>query len=71
MTGRPDVVIVHGNAAVVLSGDKASELLDLVGVVKSPTFIGWQCPADDLPKLRAAALTRGWQLVEHEPRPTP
>jgi hypothetical protein len=67
----PDVVVVLGRAAIVVSGDRAHDLLTACGVTMAPTFSGYQAPLEDLPRLRAAALTRGWILVEHEDaRPT-
>jgi hypothetical protein len=66
---RPDVVVVRGRAAIVVSGDKAHDLLTACGVVMAPTFAGWQAPVDDVPRLRAHEA-RGWTLVEHGGRPT-
>jgi hypothetical protein len=65
---RPDVVIVPGRAAIVVSGDKAHDLLEACGVTMAPTFAGWQAPLDDLPRLRAHAEACGWSLLVHETR---
>ena len=64
---RPDVVVVRGRAAIVVSGDKAHDLLEACGVTMAPTFAGWQAPLDDLPRLQAHAEARGWTLLMHEP----
>ncbi len=63
----PDVVIAHGTDTAVLSGDKALALVDLVGCIRDATYAGWAVPLDDVERLRTAAHTRGWSLVEHEP----
>jgi hypothetical protein len=39
---RPDVVVVTGRAAIVVSGDRAHDLLTACGVAMAPTFAGWQ-----------------------------
>jgi hypothetical protein len=68
---RPDVVVVCGRAAIVVSGDRAHDLLTACGVAMAPTFAGWQAPLDGLPRLQAHAKARGWTLHVHEPaRPT-
>ena len=67
---RADVVAVRGGAAIVVSGDRAHDVLTACGVVMAPTFASWQAPLDDLPRLRAHAEARGWTLVEHGGRPT-
>ena len=67
---RPDVVVVRGRAAIVVSGDKAHALLTACDVPSVPTFAGWQTSLDELPRLRAHAEARGWSLLEHDPRPT-
>jgi hypothetical protein len=66
---RADVVVVCGRAAIVVSGDKAHDLLTACGVTIAPTFAGWQAPLDDLPRLRAHADAGGWTLHGHETRP--
>ena len=74
MTRRPDVTVLHGRGMAVVSGDRALDLVDLVdlvGCVRNASYAGWLVPLEDLPRLRAAAVTRGWTLAEHEPaRPT-
>jgi hypothetical protein len=65
---RPDVVVVCGRAAVVVSGDKAHDLLAACGVTMAPTFAGWQAPLNNLPRLCAHAEARGWTVHVHEPR---
>jgi hypothetical protein len=63
---RPDVVVTRGRGMAMLSGDRALDLVDLAGCTRDASFAGWLVPLEDLPRLRAAALTRGWSLVEHE-----
>jgi hypothetical protein len=63
---RADVVVVCGRAAIVVSGDRAHDLLTACGVVMASTFAGWQAPLEDLPRLRAHAEARGWSLLLHE-----
>jgi hypothetical protein len=46
---RPDIVVVCGRAAIVVSGDRAHDLLTGCGVAMAPTFAGWRAPLDDLP----------------------
>jgi hypothetical protein len=67
---RPDVVIVTGRAALVVSSDRAPDLLTACGVTMAPTFAGWQAPLEDLRRLQAHAEARGWRLLVHETRPT-
>jgi hypothetical protein len=67
---RPDVAVVCRRAAIVVSGDKAHDLLEACGVTMAPTFAGWHAPLDDLPRLRAHAEARGWSLLVHETRRT-
>jgi hypothetical protein len=67
---RPDIVVTRGRGMAVLSGDRALDLVDLVGCVRDASYAGWLVPLEDLPRLRAAAQTRGWSLVEHEPGPS-
>jgi hypothetical protein len=63
---RPDVVVICGRAAIVVSGDRAHDLLTACGVVMAPTFAGWQAPLDDLPRLQKHAEARGWSVLVHE-----
>jgi hypothetical protein len=67
MTTRPDVVIRHGRGADLVGGDRAAELIDAVGCVHVPSWSGHQIAAVDLPRLRAVAQARGWQLIEYAP----
>jgi hypothetical protein len=65
---RPDVVVVCGRAAIVVSGDRAHDLLEACGVtMPASTFSGYQAPLEDLPRLRDHAEARRWRLFVHEP----
>jgi hypothetical protein len=70
MSNRPDVTVQHGRSMAVVSGNRALELVDPAGCIRDATFADWLVPLADLPRLRAAAHTRGWRLVEHDGTPT-
>jgi hypothetical protein len=67
-TGHPDLTITHGRGSVVISGDRAVEMLAVAECRFVPTYAGYQLAADDLPKLRAIAKSHGWTVAERDPR---
>ncbi|HXU98010.1 MAG TPA: PRC-barrel domain-containing protein [Jiangellaceae bacterium] len=60
---RPDVVVTPGSGTAVLSGDRALDLIDVVGYIRDASYAGWLVPVTDLPRLRTAAHTRGWTYL--------
>ena len=63
---RPDVVVTIGTDTAILGGDRALDLVDLVGCPR-PHLRRMDRPLDDLPRIRACALTRSWSIVENQP----
>jgi hypothetical protein len=69
VNGRRDVVIRVGPAGrrppvVVVSGDRARELLVACGVALTATYQGWECPLFAVPRLFAYCEAHGWQMTE-------
>ena len=63
---RPDVTVMVGRMSLLVSGDRARELLDQLDINRTPSLSGWQCSIEELPRLSAYAEARGWSVVVHD-----